>query len=574
MNLAKMGLGALNAAQYKLQTAAHNVNNSAVEGYNRQTVLTASAGAQARGGGYVGMGVTTVTINRSYDNFLFQQLVGALGQGASLTSYGTEINQLDTLFADRTVGISPAIENFFASVNAVASSPADPAAREEMLGQANNLATQVRETNAYIDRQRENINTQITTVVDQINSYVERIHDANQQIVKARASATQHDPNDLLDQRDQLVKELNQLVGVTVFEQDGRFNLAVGNGQVVLGGNSVYPLQAMRSGDDPQRMVIGITAKDADGNPFGVEFDESYIRGGKLGGLIQYRQEILDDVQNNLGRVAVGIAHAFNELHEQGVDLHGNDGEAFFSVAEPRVIPKSGTPGTVSVEIGDVQALTADDYRVVPLFDADDDFIGYDIINLTTGGKVAGGIPHDATQWPAAGGDPATLEGLVFKFDTTGADPEPGNSWMVQPTRNAASSLTVELTDPAKIAAAAQGTGESNGDVALKLAQLQTSKTLGGADAPAGGDAKPSMSITEAFSQIVNRIGVMSQQNKTASKAQESLINQTFAAQQEVSGVNLNEEYINIEQALEQYRAASRMVDVSNIMFDTLLNMR
>src|SRR5690606_34084358 len=115
---------------------------------------------------------------------------------------------------------------------------------------------------------------------------------------------------------------------------------------------------------------------------------------------------------------------------------------------------------------------------------------------------------------------------------------------------------------------------ESNGDVALKLAQLQTSKTLGGADAPAGGDAKPSMSITEAFSQIVNRIGVMSQQNKTASKAQESLINQTFAAQQEVSGVNLNEEYINIEQALQHYGAASRMVDVNNIKFDKLLNKR
>src|SRR5690554_4865060 len=114
MNLAKMGLGALNAAQYKLQTAAHNVNHSAGEGYTARTVLTASAAAQARGAGYVGMGVTTVTINRSYDNFLSQQLVGALGEGASLSSYANEIIQLDTVFADRTVGISPAIENFFA----------------------------------------------------------------------------------------------------------------------------------------------------------------------------------------------------------------------------------------------------------------------------------------------------------------------------------------------------------------------------------------------------------------------------------------------------------------------------
>src|SRR5690606_39898035 len=104
-----------------------------------------------------------------------------------------------------------------------------------------NLATQMRETNEYLVRQRTNINAQVKTVVNQINSYVERIHDANTQIVKARASASQHEPNDLLDQRDQLLAELNELVGVTVFEQDGKFNLAVGNGQIVSGGESSDP---------------------------------------------------------------------------------------------------------------------------------------------------------------------------------------------------------------------------------------------------------------------------------------------------------------------------------------------
>lgn len=555
MNLAKMGLGALNAAQYKLKTAAHNVNNAAVEGYNRQTVLTQSAGAQVMGGGYVGRGVETVTVSRSYDNFIFKQLTGALGQGAALSSYANEINQLDTLFADRSVGVSPAIERFFASVNAVASAPADPAAREEMLGQANNLATQMRETNAYLVQQRTNINTQVSTVVDQVNSYVERIHDANQQIVKARASATQHEPNDLLDQRDQLVKELNQLVGVTVFEQDGRFNLAIGNGQVVLGGNAVYPLQAMRSEGDPERTVVGITVKDATGNRVGIELDEKYIRGGKLGGLIQYRQEILDDVQNNLGRLAVGIAHAFNEMHITGMDLQGSPGVDFFAVGDPKVIPSSGGADSISVEIVDANELTAEDYKITPRFVPNPDpdppsFVGYDITNLTTG----------AGPTPIANGD--TYGGLRFTIDA--AVPGPGNSWLVQPTRNAAADLKVNISDPAKIAAADENTGESNGAVALKLAGLQSAKTLGG----------KSMSVTEAFSQIVNRIGVMSQQNKTAGKAQESLIQQTFAAQQQISGVNLNEEYMNIEQALEQYRAASRMVDVASTMFDTLLNMR
>lgn len=568
MNLAKMGLGALNAAQYKLKTAAHNVNNAAVEGYNRQTVLTQTAGAQAMGGGYVGRGVEVVTISRSYDSFLFKQLVGALGQGAALTSYANEINQLDTLFADRTVGVSPAIENFFASVNAVASSPNDPAAREEMLGQANNLATQMRETHAYLDRQRTNINAQIGTVVDQINSYVQRIHDANNQIVKARASAMQHEPNDLLDQRDQLLKELNELVGVTVFEQDGKFSLAIGNGHLVLGGDTVFPLQSQPSAADPQRMVVGLVVQQGgDGGNRSIEINESNIRGGKLGGLIQYRQEILDDVQDNLGRLAVGLASAFNEVHGRGTDLHGNVGTDLFSVEGPRVIPATASTSNdsaVQASITNAAELTADNYVVTPRFDADDNFLGYTVTNLTTN------YPTDVN--PPAPPDTVarvTVDGVDFSFDFDLPDPAPTDFWTVLPTRNAALGLEVEITDPAKIAAAASGTGESNGDIALEMAQLQSKATLGGS---AG--SGPTMSLTEAFSQIVNRIGVMSQQNKTAGKAQESLIQQTFAAQQQVSGVNLNEEYMKIEEALEQYRAASRLVDVSGIMFDTLLNMR
>ncbi len=572
MNLAKMGLGALNAAQYKLKTAAHNVNNAAVEGYNRQTVLTQSAGAQPMGGGYVGRGVETVTVARSYDSFLFKQLTSALGYGAALKSYANEISQLDTLVADRSVGVSPALERFFASVNAVASEPADPAAREEMLGQANNLATQIRETNSYLDRQRNNINAQVTTVVEQINSYVERINDANQQIVKARASASQHEPNDLLDQRDQLVKELQQLVGVTVFEQDGNFNLAIGNGNLVLGGDTVFPLEATPSESDPQRIVVSLVMReDSAGNKLSIELDESRLRGGQLGGLIQYRQEVLDDVQNNLGRMAAGLAAAFNEVHSSGLDLHGAEGGDFFSFKgvngleeAARHIPSVhdiALDNAVTVTIANANQLTAEDYRVTPRFTGAGVFEGYDITNLTT--KVVTQVPAGATEYPAASDQ--DLDGLRFTFEPNPTPlPRPNDFWTVQPTRNLAGAIQVEITDPAKIAAAAPGTGESNGDVGLKLAQLQYDKTMGGG----------TMSVTEAFSQIVNRIGVASQQNKTAMKAQDSLIEQTYAAQQQVSGVNLNEEYINIEQALEQYRAASRMVEVAGTMFDTLLNMR
>lgn len=235
MNLANLGLSGLAAAQSRLQTAGHNINNADTDGYNRQTVLSATGGATPTSAGYIGRGVQAVTVQRAYDNFLSRQLMQAQTAGASLVAYGTEITQVNNLFADRTVGISPALQRFFDGVQAVASSPADGAGRQELIGRANSLVTQINDANRFLDDQRGNINTQITTVVTQVNSYIDRVRDLNSQITIARATTAEHEPNDLLDQREQLVSELGQLVDVKVTEQDGVFGFSIGNGQVILG---------------------------------------------------------------------------------------------------------------------------------------------------------------------------------------------------------------------------------------------------------------------------------------------------------------------------------------------------
>src|SRR5690606_11675973 len=138
------------------------------------------------------------------------------------------------------------------------------------------------------------------------------------------------------------------------------------------------------------------------------------------------------------------------------------------------------------------------------------------------------------------------------------------DSWLIQPTRSAGSTLKLEIVDPEKIAAAAPGTGTANGDNALAMARLQTGKTLGNG----------SLSLNEAYSQIVNKVGVLTQQNSTEAKATATLIQQNYAAQQAVSGVNLNEEYVMLERFQEQFRAASKLVEVSSTLFDTLLSLR
>lgn len=546
MNLANLGLSGLAAATARLQTAGHNINNAATEGYNRQTVVVSSAGGRNMGYGFIGQGVRTDSVERSYNNFLYRQLVGAQTTGASLVSYGNEITQINNLFGDRTVGVSPALQSFFDGIQAVASAPADPAARQELLGRAASLAGQINDANAFLDSQRQNINTQVSTVVTQINSHVERIRDLNQQIVVAKASSSGQPPNDLLDQREQVLSELNQLAGVRVIEQDGSFNITIGNGQVLLGGDTVFPLQAIPSADDPTRIVVAYSAPTGAGRTTLVELADTSISGGSLGGLLQYRDEALDSVQNDLGRLAAGLAMAVNDIHRQGYDVNGVAGEDFFTLGAPHVIESSGNKGNAvaAAQLTDAGRLTAQDYRV------EFDGVNYQVTSVPGGSVVYNG---DSL--------PATFDGV--EFDLSGS-PMAGDSWLVQPTRHAAGSLKLAIQNASQVAAAGSTSGEADGDNALRLAELQTGKTLNNG----------TMSLNEAYSQIVNKVGVMTQQNATAAKAQATLIQQNYAAQQAVSGVNLNEEYVNLERYQEQFRAASRLIDVSSTLFDTLLSLR
>lgn len=561
MSLTNLALSGLNAAQNRLQTTGHNISNAATEGFNRQSVFVETAGAQATSAGYVGRGAQAVTVYRAYDHFINKQLVQAETSLASAKTYQSEVMQVNNLFADRTTGVSPALQKFFEGVNAVASAPGDAAARQEMLGRANSLVTQVKDTQAFLDQQRGNVNTQITTMVSRVNSMVERINDLNNQVVFAKASASPHPPNDLLDQRDQLVKELSQTVNVTVFEQDNVFNLAIGNGETILGAGRVFPLAAMPSGDDPSRLVLGIGGQGS-----ARELSESSIRGGSLGGLIQYRAEILDAVQNDLGRLAVGLTETFNELHSQGANLGDSaktpavaSNSKFFSIEIGKAIPASGTPDSVNVptvSVSDPSGLKPNDYRI----SYNGASASYEIRSLP-GNNLTTFVPDTSASPPVTA---VEVDGLTFDFSTVAPTVSDGNAWVIQPMRNAASRLAVEIQQPNDIAVAMPGTGSANGDIGLKLAQLQTDKVLGNG----------SMSLNEAFSQIVNKVGVLTQQNSTTVIAQTALVQQNYAAQQGISGVNLNEEYVNLDRFQEQFRAASRLIDVSSKLFDVLMSLR
>ena len=301
-------------------------------------------------------------------------------------------------------------------------------------------------------------------------------------------------------------------------------------------------------------IVEEIFEKNENGELVKFEMDESRIKGGTLGGLLSYRSEALDAVQNELGRLAVGLAMSVNDQHAEGYDLNGNPGtDEFFSIGSPKTIPGENNTGTgLEINFKDANELTGQDYSI------ESDGSTFTITRIP--GKTQIVVDPSVDDKPI-------IDGLEFDFSAV--TPTSGDSWLIQPTRASAGDITMEIAAPDKIAAAGldedgnilSGSDNSN---ALKLAEIQGNKILGNS----------SMNLNEAFSQIVNRVAVMTQQNTTSTKAQEKLVIQNFSAQQAVSGVNLDEEYVNLDRYQEQFRAASRLIDVSSTLFDTLLSLR
>ncbi|WP_144641660.1 flagellar hook-associated protein FlgK [Bordetella genomosp. 13] len=548
MNLYNLALSGLNASQAGLETTSHNINNQTTVGYTRQRVLTSTAGATATGQGFVGRGVRVDTIERQYDSFLYRQLVGSRGTGAQYTTQLDQLSQINDFLSDRTVGITPALNDFFKSINSAASSPADPAVRQDLLGKANSLATQLNSAYRELQNQRDGLNTQISTTVEQVNSYLSRINELNQQIVVAQGKSGQP-ANDLLDQRDQAVSELNELVGIRYYEQNGAISITLQGGQTLLSGVTVHPLKAVPSQADPRRTVLAYDTPAGGGTTVTVELADSEVSGGKIGGLLAFRRDSLDQVQNQLGQLAVGLAMAVNAQHEKGIDLNGDPGGAMFSLSDPTALANSRNTSDVglAVKYTDANQIKASGYKIE--FDGAD----YQVTRLSDGQSI--------TPTVDAATGALSFDGLTV---TPSDVPHAGDSWQLEGTRDAARDITAIITDPAKLALADTAGGTSNGNNGLALAKLQTGKVL------AGG----TMSLNEAFSTMVNNVGVQTQRLQSSSKAQNDLITQHYAAQQGVSGVNLDEEYVNLQIYQTQYQASAKILEIAGTVFDTLLGLR
>ena len=378
------------------------------------------------------------TVKRIYDQMLNGQLMQAQTQSSQLESYSAQITQLDNMLADPNAGVSPALQDFFNGVQDVAANPASIPSRQAMLSGAQTMVARFQSIDQRFTEIRDGVNSEVRSSVGVINSYAKQIANLNQSVAIAQGSASSQQPaNDLLDQRDQLIGELNQIVKVsTVKQDDGSLNVFIGNGQTLVLGAQPFTLGAAPSLEDPERIDVGMSVGGST-----ILLSRGSLTGGSLGGLLAFREETLAPAQNALGRVAIGLAQTFNDQHQLGMDLNGNLGTDFFNVAAPKVIPNTGNPtGTTSptVTFNNVSAVTTSDYKLSY------NGASWSLINQATNQPVT-------MTGLGTVGSPYLADGLSIVAPT----PSGPASFLIKPTINGARDVSVKLTDTSKIAAAA-----------------------------------------------------------------------------------------------------------------------
>ncbi|UQY35427.1 flagellar hook-associated protein FlgK [Pseudomonas fulva] len=452
-DLLNIGLSGLAANKTSLSVTGHNITNINTPGFSRQDTIQATRTPQFSGAGYIGSGTTLVDIRRSYSEFLTTQLRSSTSLNSDVKAYKSQIDQLDSLLAGTTTGITPSLQKFFSALQTAAEDPSNLPARQLVLSEAEGLSRRFNTVYDRLNEQNSFANKQMGAVTEQINRLAGSIASLNESISIAQANGSQ--PNDLLDAREETVRQLSTFVGVNVVAQnDGSQNVFIGSGQPLVIGSNAARLEVVPGTNDPNRSEIQFIVGSAR------QTITTQVTGGELGGILRYREDVLDKTFNSLGRLALSISDQVNSQLGQGLDLKGQVGTKLFgdfneeALARLRVLPASTNSSNAApvLNITNSSVLTTSDYR-----------LEFDGTNYSAR-RLSDNQPMTVTQNPAGTLSFQDSAGRDQGFQVVIGSPAPAKDdfFVLQPTRIGASTMSTVLDQADQLAFAAPIRSEAN----------------------------------------------------------------------------------------------------------------
>ncbi len=441
MSLLNIGMSGLAASQSSLMTTGNNIANADTAGYSRQQTVQGTKASNQFGNVYIGTGTTLADVRRVYNSYLDAQLQTTTSLNSDAAAYAGQISPLDALLSDSGTGLNGALTKFFASVQNVNAKPGDDASRQLLLSDAQALSNRFNSISSQLTQQNANVNGNLANMADQVNKLAATVAQLNQKISEISKSGGM--PNELLDARNETVRQLSTFTGAQVIERDGNLDVYLGSGQPLVIGGTASTLSVASSLNDPSRMGIQL-------NRAGSTVDiTSVMTGGEMGGLLRYRSTVLDPAMNELGRVALVVADQMNTIQAQGIDKNGEFGSNLFNsinsaaqMAQRSVatVGNSAGSGNFDVSIEDSGKLTINDYKVT----------------FTSGTNYTVSRLPDGTSMGAFSTlttPPPVIDGFSLKL--SGGTAAAGDTFKITPTRNAAANIKTEMTDSKRLAIAA-----------------------------------------------------------------------------------------------------------------------
>ena len=656
--LMSIGMRAMAASYAAMQTTGHNIANASVAGYSRQQVDLQTAKGQFVGGGFIGKGVDVASVTRSYDQFLTTAAVTAKSLAAKDQARSDNLAQLEQVFQTGQAGLGQNVGQFLNSMVDLATQPADSSTRQVVLSNAQQVASQFNDASNQFDSLQAGVTSDLATSVTTINGLTKSIAAVNQQIAAVKGLG--QPPNDLLDQRDQLISQLGGYLQVsTVPADDGTVGVFIAGGQKLVLGTQADALQVVPDPVDSSRSALAL-------NQSGTlrVFDSSALGGGSIAGLMNFQNHDLVQARNLVGQMATAVAGAVNKQQQLGLNLQqplgGTVAQPLFAIGAPRVSPAASNVRDASGKFVSSASMTIVDPSLVQAADyelrADPGGVAgkYQLTRLSTppvvstisSGDVVDGVRFDVGSPPpaatdrflmqpvgqAAAGmavllqDPRDLaaaspltastasantgSATVASLKMLTPPPQPGASASISFTSNTGD-YTWQLTDAANnVISSGSGTWQAgqpipappadingfalqlagvprSGDVltvaptpatslttnngnALALASLRDA-TFVGNTLQTDGSVSGGATATDAYASAMAAVGVDVQTAASAAKMSSSASSAAEAARASVSGVNLDEEAANLIQYQQAYQAASKVLQVAQSIFATLL---
>ncbi len=623
-DLLNTGKSALFAFQRALATTSHNIANVNTEGYTRQRVDMDAIPATSTLLNQPGGGVRVVGIERLHDQFATARVNSSTSEFTEQDTYHTMASRLDNLMASDSASVAPAMSDFFNALQDANADPSSLATREVVLDSADQLAQRFQSLQGQFNDTNSEVNGRIQAATETVSDLAQSIAEVNRRITSVSDAKNTEAANDLLDQRDQLLKELSGYIDIdTSLQENGALNVFMGKGISLVIDDVAREVKAVPDDTYPERLQIQV---GSDGNEQNIS---ARLQGGEIGGLSEFLNQTLQPAMAELGRLALSVADAVNETHASGIDMNGEAGGPVFELAAPQIYSSSNNSGsgTLSAEISDASALEASDY-----------LLRFDGANFTAtrnsdGRETSGPMPleldgislslsgtpdaGDTFVLSATGRIASTMNAVLGSAEnialsgplTTRSELDNlGDSRIssasVLDTENAALTDSVDIVftseDSYNIVDSSSGntltsaTGYAEGDViefngwqvsisgdiqegdthrveanvsgignnsnGMSLADLQNSLTIGG-----------NQTFNEAYGSMVSRIGAQTNSAETRATALESLRDDAVERQQSTQAVSLDEEAINLTRFQQAYQASAQIITAADEMFQTIL---